>query len=108
MKQIWQQVVEFMVDTVQFYPPADTDKYGKPTFGAVVNVKGRLSNAEAKTRTIQGREVTDSGKFICYGPQPSITTAWKMVVGGVEYNIHNTNSVSDENGIHHTDILFGV
>lgn len=96
-----------MVDTVDFYPISTSNKFNEPTYGTVIHIKGRVMNKEAKTRIVDGIEVTDMGKFICYGPQPTITTKHKMVVGGVEYNINAVNSVSDENGIHHTDITFG-
>lgn len=106
-RPIWQDVLEFMVDTVIFTPRSGSNKFNEPTYGASVSVKGRMMATEQKTRTVDGVEITDMGKFICYGAQPTITTKHRMVFNGVEYNINSVNPVSDENGAHHTDIIFG-
>lgn len=105
--QIWSLVSDLMVDTVSFYPLNSVDKYNKPTFGTVVSVRGRLINHEAKIRDVQGVEVTELGKFICYGPQTSLTVNHKMVVGSITYTINDISNVSDENGTHHTVVSFG-
>jgi hypothetical protein len=64
-------------------------------------------NHETKTRDANGVEVTELGKFICYGPQTSLTVSHKMVVGSITYTINDISNISDENGVHHTVISFG-
>ena len=105
--QIYSDLSDLMVDTAAFYAKSSVDKYNKPTFGSSVTVRGRFMNHEAKTRDANGVEVTELGKFICYGPHTELTVSHKMVVGDITYTINDVSHISDENGVHHTTISFG-
>lgn len=107
MDEIYSQVTELMIDTVDFYPRSTTNKYNEPTYGAVVSVRGRLMADNEKVQMVDGTEVTNVGKFITYGPQESITVNHKMIVGTTLYRIHSVDTLGDENGAHHTVITFG-
>ena len=105
--QIYSLLSDLMVDTADFYAKSSVDKYNKPTFSSATNVRGRFMNHEAKTRDANGVEVTELGKFICYGPQTALTVSHKMVANSITYTINDISSISDENGVHHTVISFG-
>lgn len=107
MDEIYSQVTEFMADTVDFYPRSASNKYNEPTYGTVVSIRGRLMDDNEKVQMVDGTEVTNVGKFITYGPQASITVNHKMSIGTTLYRIHSTDTLSDENGPHHTVITFG-
>ena len=104
---IYAALSDLMVDVVIFIPETGENKFGAPSYGTSFTIRGRLTNANQRVRTVAGVEVTDVGKFICYGPHTEVTVRHKMVVNSIQYNINSTNSVSDENGTHHTDIYFG-
>jgi hypothetical protein len=105
--QIYSQVSDLMIDTVDFYPRASVNKFNEPTYGTVVSIRGRLMNDKLKTRTLNGIEVTDVGRFITYGPHAEITVNHKMVSGSSTYTIYDIDTLGDENGDHHTVISFG-
>jgi hypothetical protein len=105
---IYSKVAEFMTDTVVFTAKSAVDKYGKSTFGgAVVTATGRLIYDTVRSKDVQGVEVTDIGRFITNGPQTSITTSHRMVVGSDTFTINGVDNLADENGAHHTVIRFG-
>lgn len=105
---IYSKVTEFMTDTVVFTAKSAVDKYNKATYGGgVVTATGRLIYDTVRSRDAQGIEVTDIGRFITSGPQTSITTSHRMVVGSDTFTINGVDNLADENGAHHTVIRFG-
>ena len=105
--EIYSDLSDLFVDTADFYAKNTVDKYNKPTFGSSTTIRGRFMNHESKTRDANGIEVTELGKFICYGPHTELTVNHKMVADGITYTINDVSHISDENGVHHTTISFG-
>lgn len=102
--------LEMMPDTVTFYAEASKDKYGKSTFSqTATNVKGRVIYQTQKITNEQGEDDVIGGRVYLYGDYSNITVGHKIdLPNGKSPVIKSVENKTDNGGVHHTIVTFGV
>lgn len=98
---------ELFSETVTLFPPATRDAYGGRTYGASVSAPAHLVSETEMVRTLDGREVVQTGKIYLYGDY-SVTTAHRVeLADGSVPLVIAVDTPHDEAGPHHTVIRIG-
>lgn len=102
--------LEMMPDTVSFFAETAKDKYGKPTWSTSgENVKGRIIFQTQKVVNEQGEEDVTGGRVYLYGDYSDITVGHKInLPNGTSPVIVSVENKTDNGGVHHTVVTFGV
>jgi hypothetical protein len=103
------EFAEMMTETVTVAAVASKDAYGKRTLGASTTITGRLVFEVTERLDTQGRQVVETGRVICYGAYPNVTTDDVLTLpDGSQPSIVSVDTVKDVGGVdHHTVIRFG-
>jgi len=98
---------ELFSETITYYAPATRDAYGGRTYGASATAPAHLVAETEMIRTLDGREIVQTGKIYLYGDYP-ITTAHKIeLADGSIPLIIAVDQPHDQNGVHHTVVRIG-
>jgi hypothetical protein len=99
---------ELFSESVTLFAPSSRDMYGKRSYAsASVVVPAHLVAETELIRTLDGREVVQSGKVYLYGT-PTVDTSYRIVLAdGSEPSIIAVDAPYDQNGPHHTVVRIG-
>ncbi len=103
---------DMMSSTVTIAPVSSHDRYGKPTYGAAVSYKARISYKQRWIRRSGEREVLSRGEVWTNGTD-AVDAQDKLTLpagspGSLTPPILDVQQPTDEAGlIHHTKIIFG-
>lgn len=100
--------LDLMPDTVTVEPFAGRDGYGKPTYGAPVQVRARVSYKPQIVHGTDGKEVVARGAVWLASVSTDVSTEDRLTLpGGEAVRIVSVEKHSDGSGLHHIKVLFG-
>lgn len=101
--------LDLMPDTVTYTPVASRDQYGKPTFGTARTYRARVVYKTIRTSSmVSGQETIAAGEVWLAGTLAPPDVDDKITLpNGATPIILNFERFTDDEGVHHTKILFG-
>lgn len=103
------EFAEMMTETVTVAAKTSRDGYGRRSFGAVTSIQARLVFEVNKRVNLEGEEIVETGKALCYGAYPDVTVDDLLTLpDGSTPSIIAVDTTKDESGgDYYTVIRFG-
>lgn len=100
--------LDLMPDTVSYEPLASRDGEAKPSFGTLVSYRARVVYKEIRTSNrASGQDAIGAGEVWFAGVLTPTIDDRITLPGGAQPNILNWSTYTDEDGPHHTKVIFG-
>lgn len=101
---------EMMPHTITVFSASTVDKYGKQAFsGTGVALQCRLVFENRMIRDTDGREISEAGRAIIFGPATTVQVKDRIALpGGRSPLVVSVSTIKDEVGDHHSVIGFGI
>jgi len=99
---------DLMNDTITLEPFSSRDSYGKPIYGTAVTVENcRVTYKSFFMRRDDGSEIIAKG-IVWLGEYRRVSVEDKITLpDGSTFSILMSDSFSDDEGPHHTKVIFG-